>query len=322
LRFARRLAGLFGCGLLFGASRAHALGFDAAGNTTREPEAVWSLGFEAGDPNLPQAVPDSGVDFQFSEDENALEGKRVLELQPFRGNSIPVELPAVAGAYRVSAWARGELIGTVEVGYGSGRADDFAQLFPTGRMTSDGWYELEARGFSVDGARKASVSVGLFSTGAAQVDAVEIIPDGAASIGATCRGSSDKTSCASGQVCQWGVCRNAASHVPALPPDSWRGDLVDYLDARFRYLYGPFENRRRDLPNALAEIAGMRQAQDAWTFWNHFQVAVRRLHDWHTTGSDVAGFIFETRGRSRCASPKEWPICRSRSSHRTRATST
>jgi hypothetical protein len=68
----------------------------------------------------------------------------------------------------------------------------------------------------------------------------------------------------------WSRCLDFAARVPPLPPTSYRQDLVDYLDQRFALLYGPFENRKLDLPNARLEVAAMRTAQDAWSFWRHF----------------------------------------------------
>lgn len=226
-------------------------------------------------------------------DPAALDGTHVLELAQFKGVDVPVPLPAKGGALKVRLWAKGEVIASLETRV-QGRVEDFGAFYPTGRVTSDGWYELELHAMSVDTSRVESLTLGFFSPGGAKVDALEIVPAGALVPAGECSGAGDKSSCAPTQVCMWNRCREFASRVPGLPPIEWRDDLVDYLDQRFALLYGPFENRKLDLPNARLEIASMRTAPDAWRFWRSFRVAIHRLHDWHTRGSDSAGFSIQS----------------------------
>jgi len=315
----RVVGALVSLAALSGATAATAASFDATGMLMPDAHAAWTLGFEPGDPNLPPAAPadagapdageagteagapDAAPPLDIGKDVHAIEGSHVLHVAQFQGINIPVTLPADSHSYHVSLWARGEVIATVEAGYAPGRIDEYGQLFPTGRMTSDGWYELSTDSVSFDASQAKVVQVGLFSPVGADVDAIEISVAGPAAAENACAGVSDPLACGSGQECQWGHCRNMTARVPPLPPVDYRDKLVGYLDARFRYLFGPFENRRRDLPNARAEIDAMRSATDAWSFWKHFKVAVHRLHDWHTQESDLAGYVIDN--------PKPIAVC-------------
>ncbi len=302
---------------LSGSAAAAAASFDPTGMLVLDPHATWTLGFEPGDPNLPSngsadagdagldagGAADAGPPLDITQDPDAIQGSHVLHVAQYQGINIPVSLSADSHTYRVSLWARGEVIATTEAGYEKGRIDEYGQLFPTGRMTSDGWYELSTDAFAFDASHAKVVQVGLFSPAAkgADVDAIEISVSGPAVQEDTCAGANDPLSCGPDQECQWGHCRNMAAQVPPLPPVAYRDQLVSYLDARFHYLFGPFENRRRDLPNARAEIDAMRSATDAWSFWKHFKVAVHRLHDWHTQESDLAGYVIDN--------PKPIAVC-------------
>ncbi|MBE7481233.1 MAG: hypothetical protein HS104_14790 [Polyangiaceae bacterium] len=271
--------------LLAAARAAPALGasFDPDGSLVFDPAALHIESFES--------VTDAGPGGE--EDPGALDGARVLKLTQYQGVDVPVPLPSKTQAVRVRLWAKGEVVASLETRFG-GRVEDFGAFYPTGRVTSDGWYELELHAMSVDVSRVESLAVGLFSPSGADVDAVELAPAGAAVPSAECAGAGDKSACAPGQICMWNRCRDFAARVPALPPPAYRDDLVDYLDQRFALLYGPFENRKLDLPNARLEISSMRTAPDAWSFWRAFRVAIHRLHDWHTRGSDSAGFSIQS----------------------------
>ncbi len=301
------VSGLAALALLSCSTVASAASFDPAGMLVLDPHAAWTLGFEPGDPNLPAppavdagapdggdagGAVDAGPPLDIGKDPAAIEGSHVLHVAQYQGINIPVTL-TTPGTYRVTLWARGEVIATVEAGYENGRIDQYGQLFPTGRMTSDGWYELATDAFSFDVSSAKIVQVGLFSPVGADVDAIEISVSGPPVAENACAGAGDPLSCGPDQECQWGLCRNMTAEVPPLPPVDYRDQLVSYLDARFHYLFGPFENRRRDLPNARAEIDAMRSASDAWDFWKHFKAAVHRLHDWHTQESDLAGYVID-----------------------------
>lgn len=224
----------------------------------------------------------------------ALEGKRVLKLAVYDGSDFPVALPVEPRRYSATIWARdGEVVATLELNDKAGRTLDFAAFFPTGKTTSDGWYELKSNPLNIDPALSGQLSFGVFTTTGAEVDALEILDEGAGHPLAQCAGAQDTQSCQPSEICEYGVCRDAAARVPALPAADERDALVSYLGARFQHLYGPQENRARDLPAALTEIEAMRAAPDALTFWTRYRSAIGRLHDWHTTSSGIDGFILD-----------------------------
>jgi hypothetical protein len=268
--------------------------FAADGTLLFDAEAAATFDFEDG-----VALTEGG---QVTADPSALSGGKVLTLAQFAGSELEVVLPAQPRTYRVSLWFRGgETVGDLEISY-SDRPEELAALYPTGRVTSDGWVELANDRVRVDGSRVTRVAVGLFSPAGAQVDAVEVTPDGELPPGepnATCRGVADASACAPDQVCMWSVCRNVDAWVPPIPAD--REDVTDYLEARLRLLFGPFAERTLDLPNALVAIEQMRAADDRWTYWNGFMLAVRRLHDGHTTTSGLSDFVLEN--------PKPMSVC-------------
>lgn len=97
--------------------------------------------------------------------------------------------------------------------------------------------------------------------------------------------------CAADQVCVYSECRNVGAWVPPIPPD--RDNVTDYLEARMTRLFGPFHERTHDLPNSLVAIEQMRHAKDPWAYWNGFLLAVRKLHDGHTSTSGLADFVVQ-----------------------------
>ena len=274
--------------------RAGAASFAADGSLLFDPEAAATFDFED------DAAPAEGA--EITADPSALSGGKVLTLAAFGGSDLAVTLPPEPRTYRVSLWFRGgETIGDLAISY-SDRPDEVAALYPTGRVTSDGWVELANDRIRVDGTRATSVTVGLFSPAGSQVDAVELTADGELPLGepnASCRGVADAAACAPDQVCMWSVCRNVDAWVPPIPAD--RDDVTDYLEARLRLLFGPFAERTLDLPGALVGIEQMRAAEDRWTYWNGFTLAVRRLHDGHTTTSGLSDFVLEN--------PKPVSVC-------------
>lgn len=268
---------------------ARAAGFDPAGELGFEPGALTTDSFEdAIDGGADAGEGVSGVVV----DAGALHGTRVFHLEQYEGVDRPVTLPAATQAVGARLWARGEVIAVLDVLVG-GRSEDHGVFYPTGRMTSDGWYELALHELSIDTSRVEALSLSLFSPSGGDVDAFELLGEGQAVLGGSCSGASEKMACPPSHLCAWGRCRNHGSRVPPLPPAAWRDDLVDYLDQRFELLYGPFENRKLDLPNARVEIDAMRTASDAWSFWRRFRVAIHRLHDWHTRGSDISSYMSE-----------------------------
>ena len=89
------------------------------------------------------------------------------------------------------------------------------RFFPTGRVTSDGWYEVATAVFSVEGARAAELTLSITASGA-DVDAFELVPEGAFKPSRACDLPFEGT-CDRGDFCAAGWCRNGAASVPPLP---------------------------------------------------------------------------------------------------------
>jgi Peptidase family S41 len=285
-------------GALLGLVGSPALAGDFAedGTFIFDADAAVALDFEEdpgpgrgpGDAEPPLTAPDDG----------ALSGARVVVLTPFQGIDLPITLPAAAQTYRASVWIRGaEAVVDLSISY-SDRTDEVSALYPTGRITSDGWVELANDHLRVDGARITQATVGVFSPGDAVVDAVEIVADGG--LGAMvsepnprCDGVTDASACAADQVCMWSECRNVNGWVPPIPED--REAVTRYLEGRLALLFGPYRERAVDLPASLVAIEQMRAATDRWTYWNGFMLAVRRLHDGHTSTSGLADLVLRNR---------------------------
>ncbi|MBM4374273.1 MAG: hypothetical protein FJ095_04245 [Deltaproteobacteria bacterium] len=222
---------------------------------------------------------------------DALSGEHVLKLGAYESVSFSVTLPPALQTYRASVWIRGgEAVGIVRSSYDGERRDEAAVLYPTGRMTSDGWVELANVRIPLDGAR-GPIAFGVFAPAGAEVDAFELVKDGETTRepGRACSGVSDTASCVPGEVCTWGACRRVSGWVPPIPDE--RESVTNYLENRLEFLFGPYENRARDLPAAKVAIEAMRDAKEPWAFWNGFLLALRRLHDSHTgIGGSIAEY--------------------------------
>jgi hypothetical protein len=80
--------------------------------------------------------------------------------------------------------------------------------------------------------------------------------------------------------------------VPDLPTKD-RAQVTEYLSNRLRLMFGPLLNRRLDLPHAELALARLESAERPWDYWNGFTLAIRRLHDGHTTTSGISEFVLE-----------------------------
>lgn len=279
-------------------SAAQASDFGEDGRFAFDAEALVAVGFEPGD--VPEA-PAEPV-------ESALQGDQALKLTEFGSADVVVELPQEPRLLHASVWVRGGESVAALAFYGPDTAlgiDTVAQLFPTGRMTSDGWIEL-ASDVRYDGVHAAVTQVSFFSPSGAEIDALEILDRGPLTagdvgldtpgesgpipggLGASCDGATDGSGCPAGATCLFGTCRDVAGSVPPIPPN--RDEVADYLAARLEIIFGPFENREIDLPVARVALERMRHADNPWDFWNGFLLAVRRLHDGHTSTSSLADF--------------------------------
>lgn len=269
-------------------------GFARAGTFTPEgaflfdPQAAVTLDFEEPAEGAPPPVEDAG----------ALHGTKVLVLGAFEGGDIEVTLPKELRSYRATAWIRGaEAVATVEVSY-SDRVDDVAVLYPTGRVTSDGWVEVQNEGIRIDGPRATKVTLGAFAPYGAALDAFELVPDGGAEVfpptpNASCGGIADTSACAADQLCVFNECRNAGGWVPKIPDD--RDRVTAYLESRLTLLFGPFYERAFHLPSSLLAIEQMKAASGPWSFWNSFALSIRRLHDGHTSTGNVSDSVLRNR---------------------------
>lgn len=270
---------------------AAAADFGPRGELVFDDSAVVTLDFED-----PEAMTGEAI---VVEDEGALSGGRVLQLAAFTGVDLPLELPDTATEYRVSAWIMGgEAVLDVEVLYADNAhpgVDELGVLYPTGRMTSDGWIEVANDHVRVDGERGATVTVGFFAPTGARVDAVELVPlrslPAAERSGEACDGSIDDA-CGPSEVCLFSQCRYVGGAVPDLPTQD-RALVSEYLSNRLRLLFGPLLNRRLDLPHAELALARLSSAERPWDYWNAFTLAIRRLHDGHTTTSGISDFVLD-----------------------------
>ncbi|MBW2459287.1 MAG: hypothetical protein JRI68_32625, partial [Deltaproteobacteria bacterium] len=291
----KRLGRLAVAGLLAGsvalpASEAWAGSFFADGSFAFDPAAVATFDFEHGVPvpTDPEEEPILRV-----ESDSALSGRWVIEIGEYSEAYIPLDLPPTARRYRVSFWIRGGdgvagfVVGTDE------RVDEISTLYPTGRVTSDGWVELANDGLHFDGT-KYGASAGIFSADGCELDAIEVVAQGAIDgpTNPSCAGTKDGVACGVGQICYWSECRNVQGWVPPIPAD--REDVTAYLENRLRFLFGPYQERSLDLPGAMLAIEAMKHAKDRWTYWNSFTLAVRRLHDGHTSTSSMGTRTYDT----------------------------
>jgi hypothetical protein len=286
---ARLLAVAAGLGAALVAAPLRAGSFHPDGSFAFDPTAIDTFDFEDG---LPPPV-EGEEPLVRAKSAAALSGAHVITIQPFGQATMAVKLPAGARTLRVSLWARaGEAIGFFIASHDEHhRAPEITSLYPTGRITSDGWMELANENVPIDGTRAEAV-VGVFSPTGCEIDAVEILVDGtpSAPLYQPCDGVAGG-GCAEGQLCYWSECRDVSGWVPPIPAD--RDEVSAYLANRLRFLFGPFTNRTLDLPAAEEALARMGKAKTKWGYWNAFMLAVRRLHDGHTGTSGLATFALD-----------------------------
>ena len=251
-----------------------------------DANATQRFDFEDG---VPEPLEEGDPPLTRVESDTAFSGDWIIEVPQFEFAGFIADIPPVKRSYRVSFWVRGvDALGRVTIVHNDGnRTDEYATIYPTGRMTSDGWVELAQSGIKIDGARSSMV-LGAFNahTATAEIDAFEVVPEGdVAVVNPTCQGTTGAASCEKDQVCIWNECKNVSGFVPPIPDD--RETVREYLENRIRYLYGPYLERTLDLPRAIDAMERMKTADDPWTYWNGFLLAIRRLHDWHTRVSSV-----------------------------------
>jgi Peptidase family S41 len=275
---------------------AQAASFDAEGRLTWDDQNVAHESFESDQATISCEQTCSYEDVT-ADSELALEGKHYLQVNT---NQDPLEvdltLPKTNASYRFTAWVRHARVWARMVfDYDdAARGTEAAWMYPTGRVTSDGWVELASNPSSVTGPDLSRAFFRIEGS-AVDVDAIEAVPDGEYDGGEPCAGAFDPV-CGSEALCISGRCRQGARYVPVLPPEAYRGSVARYLHERLEDFFGGAFSRKHYLPAALARLDEMKTATTPWQYWNAFGHAVRLLHDWHTSAtSPIAGGFSDQR---------------------------
>jgi len=257
--------------------KASAASFDDRGVLSFDPNAFFTEGFESYTP---------GSDMQLMQG-NALEGDSFVRIDTggYSAAMVQIPSPATVGAFRFRAFVRSNHawypIIQVEYGAGGGVPFTYATVHPTGRMTDDGWIELESSPVSIDGTRSPSIAFG-FSGTELDLDALEVVEVPGAYVPATeCLGTG-ASQCEPGQFCIHGYCHDGDAIVPDLPDPASRSLVVDVLLRKIRNAFGGVASRKAPMQQALAALDAVRTASRPWTFWNGFARAIVLLHDAHT----------------------------------------
>jgi hypothetical protein len=296
-RDARRIlahCGLFGvaAAVTLAGAPARAGTFDGQGLYRYDPSTIARLDFSAAPERyLPEGIEDKCLLAGFSavSDDSALEGDGYLKLRVPQGcaERFLVTLPRVPASYRATVWMRhGSLDAQMTILYpeDSGLEITIARMFPTGRVTSDGWVELASNEFPVDGALTTATYLRVYDFAGrdgVDLDGLEIVPAGEYLPQKTCAGLADPA-CGAEETCIYQRCRLGRGYVPPLPDPSLKDEVVDVLQGRLRIFFGGKKTRAEDLPKALAAMEAMRSAETAWQFWSAWAKGIRLLHDWHT----------------------------------------
>lgn len=281
------------CSVALGAltlpSLAQAGSFDEAGSFVPDPAAVFSLGFDT-------VTPDQ-VGLTLGEEPGTLEGTgyAVLDSQEaYFEQALPGNLEP--GTYTLRLYARhNRVVGGVTVGYATTDADRgdpsfYATLYPTGVVTSDGWYEIATAPFSLDPVRAFSASVFLYASGA-DIDALELVREAAPALAIKACTKAYDPVCSAHEFCSAGFCRDGNVTVPGVPTEAGgTGKLTAFLQSRLDLFFGGKLTRENRLPIADQLLTGLATAQSRWEVWNGIATALRRLRDWHTSMSGPTDF--------------------------------
>lgn len=255
---------------------AAAVDFDATGNAQFAGDALFTYGFES---NVPTGFGTTKT--------GALEGATAGTLPARKQLTVSIDLGSTTQAVTSSFWARG---GAVEAYFyvlptDAAAAPVLVPLFVTGRVTSDGWYELASSPFSVDAASVANVFLYFLSDDDADValDAVEVKAGGDWHAAKSCA-ATDPNGCGAGEVCRVGVCREADAAVPPLPSATDRPLLAAMFESQLDSFYGGVDTRAQYLAKAHAALEKMPDQTTAFGFWSQLLTALHELHDAHTFG--------------------------------------
>ncbi|HEX7600190.1 MAG TPA: hypothetical protein VF316_01250 [Polyangiaceae bacterium] len=255
---------------------AHAGTFDVDGRFSFDPRAILRETFVSNNAQKAMTIVNTA---------DALEGATIGVVDTTSSSyTLALNLPKTDASYSARMFLRkNRAVVTLGVGYPAdgGSPGFFARFYPTGVVTSDGWYEVVTAPFSFQGSRAATASVNVSGNGV-EIDAFEIVPDGAFRALSACVGVGDPV-CRGNEACMSGWCRDGNLFLPPLPPPSEMDDVVTYFENRFRFFFGGRASRETRLPIAIATLEEMRKASSGWEFWNGLGMGIRRLHDWHTT---------------------------------------
>ncbi len=295
----KRVGWTFGAALALIGQTAAAGSFDASGYFVAADDAVVVHSLES--ESEVECADGCTFELMASDAELALAGQHWGRFSAQQGVlEVPLELPAVDGSYRASAWLRHARVWARVVleNDGSERGTEVAYLFPSGRVTSDGWVELVSNPFSVTGGELTRATLRLTGSDA-DLDAIEIVPDAKYDAGHACSGAFDPI-CGPEALCVGERCREGARFVPPLPPAAVKKSVAEYLMARVQLFFGGKRSRADYMPAALSEMQQMLSAQTPWQYWSAFARGVRLLDDWHT------GF---RSGLDSVASPRRLGVC-------------
>ncbi|MEZ4228007.1 MAG: S41 family peptidase [Polyangiaceae bacterium] len=295
-------AGVAALSVLMASFGAAASELDASGSLRFDPEARVTLGWD--DDASIKGLGCEGCDLRTSsgDSELPLQGGGFLLLDTGEGTlSIPllgIDIDAsTRGRFRASLWVRHSRL-DARVVRKTGLVSDELPLYPTGRMTSDGWLELESGDIDIDGSRLDDLSLDLAGRDV-QVDGFELRLVGGFHEETPCSGAFDPA-CGVDELCVAERCRDLNQLVPPLPAASDRASVADYLMARVRWMFGGRLSRERFMPRALAEMEGMKTAESAAAYWQAYERGVRYLHDAHTVLRSTLRGVRSTRRLGAC----------------------
>lgn len=315
----RALAGtLTALPLLVAAAVASAGELDETGAYVPDPAAVAVIDFGPDfDPATDYFTPDDlppncqlAIGYALVDAEDALLAGRVARIQTniFEGCSerFNVALPSGRATYRARMWMRhGSIDAQLTAVYpdATGRGTERAKLAPTGRVTSDGWVELESNDFSIDADLAEAVYFRFFDVDnrGTEIDGLEVVPVEAPyrEEGQACGGVADDV-CGPGALCVYNRCRIGERLVPPLPDASIRDAMVEAMKSQLEVFFGGRKNRLQNLPAALTQLDAIRVAEDPWAFWNGWGTAIRLLQDWHTRANSAFGSFSRERRLNLC----------------------
>ena len=212
----------------------------------------------------------------------ALEGSAVRNVTTEDPYRIDLAYDGTAKRYAGRFFARGAARAELVAAFSNGRTESVS-FFPTGRMTSDGWYELELQPVVFDGATVTHfyLSVQPLGDEAAEIDAIELTAE-TAPPPSSCHAAGD---CETDAICVGGTCVADSAGVPGLPAAADGAALAAALQQELHDHFGGLASRRDHLADALAALEAMKGETSAGAYWHHLTVAMHALHDSHSYAS-------------------------------------